>query len=83
MILESTATTEVTPEVLAKAFWGMSSAEQAAFFLALKREVGGDRYAFETQSHYMCKDLCEEGRDALMTLSAPLFMHTLMACNQW
>ena len=83
MIIQSQATAEVTPDVLAKAFWEMDSKEQAAFFRALKKEVEGKRYEFETQSHYMCKGLCEEGRDALMTLSAPLFMHTLMACDKW
>lgn len=41
MKIEVTETTEmaVTPEVLAKAFWGMSDQQQADFFDALAAEV--------------------------------------------
>ena len=83
MILETQSTAEVTPEMLAKAFWDMSTDEQSAFFRALRREVGDNTYGFEMQSHFLEKELCEEGRDALMTLAAPMFMHTLMACDKW
>lgn len=88
MILETQSTTEVTPELLAKAFWDMGATEQARFWSAVKDEATkseGDmaQYRMQVQSHFMCAELSNQGRDALMTLAAPVFMHTLIATNNW
>lgn len=88
MILETQSTAEVTPELLAKAFWNMDASEQARFWTAVNKEVfseDGDlhQHRMDTQSYYLGQKLDAEGRNALMSFAAPLFKHTLMACDKW
>ena len=88
MILETNSTAEVTPELLAKAFWDMEASEQARFWAAVNKEAfstEGDlhQHRMDTQSYFMEKALDDDGRNALMSFAAPLFKHTLMACDKW
>jgi len=56
MKVESTTTQilDVTPQVLAKAFWGMSDCEQADFFDALYDEVAKTKTAYSHGEMQWC-----------------------------
>lgn len=75
------ALVELTPAVLAAAFWGMDSTQQAQVFAELHKL--GDTFSRECQWHYLGKDLEKPGMDdargELMSLAAPLYWHTLRA----
>ena len=47
--MEFTAEIELTPKVLASAFWNMTSEEQAEFFEELGKEIAGDTYHAQIQ----------------------------------
>lgn len=93
--MEATAKIEITPKMMAEAFWNMESTLQVEFFKELAAEIradhdGGNDSAYsngELQWFYVCKDLESKGneaaRDMLMTMASPLYMHTLMACDKW
>lgn len=90
---EVTAQIKLTPELLAKAFWAMNSTEQVAFFDDLAGVISFDQkdgntaaYAMgELQWLYVGHELqkIENGRarSMLMTMAAPVYMHTLMYCE--
>ena len=89
----STATVhvDITPAMMAEAFWGMESGQQVQFFAELARVVradheAGNRHAYslgELQWFFTGASLLEdenrEARDMLMTIAAPLYLHTLRA----
>ncbi len=87
----ATANITLTPSMLAEAFWGMESSQQVEFFAELARVIranheAGNRYAYslgELQWFYTGSQLLEEknreARDMLMTIAAPLYLHTLRA----
>lgn len=89
------ATVKLTPAMMAEAFWELGSGEQAEFFAQLAKVIkadheGGNRSAYslgELQWFYMGDELDQPGnkeaRDMLMTMAAPHYMHTLMACDKW
>lgn len=52
--LEVAGTTEVTPELVARLFWEMSSAQQVEFFASLERLAGID-LCF--QMAYVCSEM--------------------------
>jgi len=84
------ATVCLTPEMLAESFWRMGSDEQIQFFDALAKVIKDDHksgnasaYALgELQWHFVEHDLRKpenrQARDMLMTIAAPLYLHTLM-----
>ena len=92
---EATATVQLTPDMLAQAFWGLGSDGQAEFFAQLAKVIKADQksgntsaYALgELQWFYVGDELDKpenkEARDMLMTMAAPHYMHTLMATGGW
>jgi hypothetical protein len=99
--METTATVNLTPAMMAQAFWGMSDTQQAEFFAELGRVIkadhqGGNTSAYslgELQWHHLGgllhgstyqwwpwpeadRDLA---REVLMSMAAPLYLHTLRA----
>jgi len=86
----ASATVELTPTMLAQAFWGMGSDQQAEFFRELSRIVVAEyaanpkswaRGLGEMQWLYMGEALEKDdtAREMLMAMAAPLYMHTLTA----
>ena len=90
---EVTAQIKLTPELLAKAFWAMSSTEQVAFFDDLAGVIRCDQKDGNTsaynlgdlQWHYVGHELQKpenkQARSMLMTMAAPVYLHTLMYCE--
>lgn len=68
---------KVTPEMMAEAFWKMGSDEQARFFHALSKEIGGDQFHSECQWWYLDDELSKDGRDVLMSIAAPQYLNVL------
>ena len=93
----STATAQVTitPAMMAEAFWQMKSDKQVEFFAllgnAIKADYGeGNRSAYslgELQWFFVGDKLLEPSnklaRDMLMTMAAPLYLHTLRASGEF
>lgn len=77
--MEAQAIVEITPRMLAQAFWDMHDGEQAEFFEILQSiiEKDSDQFHFEMQSFALDKKLSGKGRDALMTLAAPQYLNVL------
>jgi len=84
----ATANVELTPAMMADAFWAMSSSEQIDFFAELAKVIRKDHktntsaYSFgELQWHFVEHELrdkkLKEAREMLMTMAAPLYWHTL------
>lgn len=90
----TTATAEITitPAMMAKAFWGMSSTDQVEFFRELATVIKVDHeqgnssaYSLgELQWFYLGDDMhkSKQARDMLMTMAAPLYLHTLRMAGQ-
>ena len=83
-----TSTIKATPSIMASAFWAMSSIEQAEFFNELALIIQNDNktnanaYSLgELQWHYVGDELDKPknklAREMLMTMAAPLYLHTL------
>lgn len=83
-----TSNVELTPAMMAEAFWAMGSDQQADFFDELARVIREDQktnknaYGLgELQWFFTGSVLREEkfkdARDMLMTMAAPLYLHTL------
>lgn len=86
---------ELTPTVLAKAFWQMGSDQQAEFLTELARVIEEYHEANrprswawslgEMQWYALAKELrgedgrCNKAGEMLMALSAPMYLHTLRA----
>ena len=71
---------EVSPEVMAKAFWGFDAEQQAQFFLALHKEVRGwetKPYGLgEMQWCYMKDEIKKLGKEATeMYLALSVFAY--------
>lgn len=91
----ATAIVDLTPAMLAEAFWRFGSDEQAEFFAELAKVIkadheSGNKSAYslgELQWFYvgdeLKKPVNKEARDMLMTMAAPQYMHTLMATGGW
>lgn len=93
----STATAEIklTPELMAQAFWGMGSDEQVRFLALLGDHIkadheSGNKGAYglgELQWHYVGHELLKpenkQARDMLMTMAAPLYLHTLLYTERY
>lgn len=87
-------TVKLTPAMMAEAFWNLSSGEQADFFdqlaMAIKQDhEGGNTSAYslgELQWYYLGEELerpyNKAAREMLMTMAAPLYMHTLLAIEK-
>ena len=88
----------VTPELLARMFWHMDSAEQAKFFEALHSEIRttcadeSNKWRWmlgefgDGQWYHLGNDLKAntKARGILMAMAAPLYLHTLRATGeQW
>jgi len=75
------ASVDLTPEVLAAAFWSMADDQQAKFFAELHRL--GSNFNREVQWYYLADQLRKPGmdgaRDELMSMAAPHYWHTLNA----
>ena len=92
-MIQATAQLELTPAMLAEAFWAMPSTLQVAFFdelaAIIKRDhQDGNTSAYslgELQWHFVGEELQEtknaQARAMLMTMAAPVYMHTLMYCE--
>ena len=90
MSLTTIPATQLTPELMAQAFWAMSSGEQAQFFAELNKVVNHD-WATKPKSNawslgemqwlYLGDELdkSKPARDMLMAMAAPAYMHTLIA----
>jgi hypothetical protein len=90
----TTVETTLTVEQIAEAFAGLGSNQQAAFFAHVHREFEKRGWWAEQQWHYMCghidgdewlteigTDLRKDAREALMSMAAPLYLHTLRAID--
>jgi hypothetical protein len=72
-----------TPKQLAEAFWNMYDDEQVEFFAELFNAagMGESYYNFELQAFHIHDKIRstenEEAKEALMSLAAPFFYHTL------
>lgn len=87
------AQVQLTPEMLAQAFWAMSSDEQVAFFDDLAAIIRRDHKDGNTSAyamgelqwncvgHELQKTENAWARAMLMTMAAPVYMHTLMYCE--
>ena len=77
--MEFTAEVEITPKILAAAFWNMGSKEQAEFFEELGKEIAGDTYHSQMQWFYLKAELCKStlAKDTFMDMAAPMFWQTL------
>ena len=84
----TTASVELTPAIMAEAFWAMGSQEHTEFFDELSRVIREDHktntkaYSLgELQWFFvgdeLRKDQNKQARDMLMTMAAPLYLHTL------
>lgn len=86
--VQSTVETEINYEIMAKAFWGMGSSEQAKFFECLRQEIAKSQSRDKThlymmgemQWYYMADELKKDGKitpagEMLMAMAAPLFTH--------
>lgn len=87
-MIHAKATVQLTPAMMAEAFWQMGSIQQSEFFDELARVIREDhktnRSAYslgELQWFYvgdeLRKEKNKEARDMLMTMAAPLYLHTL------
>lgn len=92
--MKTTIETTLTVEQIAEAFAVLSSDEQAAFFAHVARHCNKAGFSAELQWHYMCghldgeewltkvdPELAKEGRESLMSMAAPLYLHTLRAID--
>ena len=90
----STAVVQVniTPAMMAEAFWAMESSQQVVFFDELARVIREDHktnssaYSLgELQWFYMAGDMegdkYREPRAVLMSMAAPLYLNTLRAAE--
>lgn len=77
--MEFTAEIELTPKVLASAFWNMTSEEQAEFFEKLGKEIAGDTYHAQVQWFYLEEELRKStlAKDTFMDMAAPMFWQTM------
>ncbi len=77
--MEFIAEIELTPKVLAGAFWGMNSDDQALFFEELGKEIAGDTYHAQMQWFYLEEELHKNilAKDTFMDMAAPMFWQTL------
>ena len=82
------ATVQLTPAMMAEAFWQLGSDEQAKFFAELTKVIHEDHKTNsgaynlgELQWFYVGKELLKqennEARSMLMTMAAPLYLNTL------
>lgn len=83
-----TADIDIPPATLARAFWALGSDEQVEFFAelakAIKADGNGHAYSFgELQWFFVGGELLKPenyvAREMLMTMAAPLYLHTLEA----
>lgn len=86
--ITATASIELTPTMMAEAFWKMGSHIQAEFLDELARVIREDhktnRFAYhygELQWFFLGDELRQDknahAREMLMTMAAPLYLHTL------
>lgn len=77
--MEFTTEIGLTPEILAAAFWNMSSEEQAEFFEELGKEIAGDTYHSQIQWFSLEEELRKSAlaKDTFMDMAAPMFWQTL------
>lgn len=84
----ATASVQVTPAILAEAFWAMGSGQQVEFFDELARVIREDHktntsaYGLgELQWFFVGDELLQKKNDqaraVLMTMAAPLYLNTL------
>jgi hypothetical protein len=89
-MIHATATVQLTPAMMAEAFWQMASSQQVEFFDELARVIREDHktntsaYSLgELQWFFVGDELLKpknsEARSMLMTMAAPLYLHTLRA----
>jgi len=85
-MIEVTHEVQITPNVLAKAFWDMPSDKQVEFFEELKKVIQEDHLtnssaygSGELQWYYLAGEMknSPNAKDMLMTLAAPLYLSTL------
>lgn len=91
--MEATANVTITPQMLARAFWAMGSDQQVEFFHELSNVIAEDHKTNssaysqgELQWHYTGHELLKNenktARGMLMTMAAPLYLHTLRYAGQ-
>jgi hypothetical protein len=84
MKMEVQAHLEITPKMMAQAFWSMGSEQQAQFFEELSNEINGDTYHANCQWFYLGDDLRknDKARSMLMDIAAPLYLEVLRATGE-
>jgi len=86
--MKSVVDVEITPEMMAQAFWDMDTIKQAEFFDSLAKVVAKDSGSSSSiQWYYLGRHLLENGnqasaREMLMSMAAPLYLHTLTATGE-
>lgn len=83
-MIEVVTEVEITPEMMAKAFWSMGSEQQAKFFEALSAEINGDTYHANCQWFFLGDELKsnDKARSMLMDIAAPLYLSVLRATGE-
>lgn len=77
---EITVTTEITPALMAKAFWDMSCEEQAEFFAELAKLTKDDLFHAQTQWLWMAESIKESGNKDAVTC---FLSFTAFAYDYW
>jgi hypothetical protein len=86
--MEAIAKVNITPQILAQAFWAMCSVEQVEFFGELyfviledhktnKNAYGQGELQWFHTAEELLKNENKTARSMLMTMAAPLYLHTL------
>lgn len=80
-MVELSAKVQLSPDVLAAAFWNMADDQQAQFFAELHKL--GSNFNREMQWYYLAEKMRKPGmdgaRDELMSMAAPHYWHTMNA----
>lgn len=85
---EATTSVNITPQMMADAFWDMGTDEQAEFFAALNKVIQHDlatkpkswAWGLGELQWYHLGDTLNQNKDAremLMAMAAPLYLNTL------
>jgi hypothetical protein len=86
MEAQTTVQIRITPSMMAEAFWNMGSEQQLEFFEHLATVIKEDHktntmaYSMGALQWYFLGDEMrtnKQARDMLMTMAAPLYLHTL------
>lgn len=86
---QATVQVQITPKMMAQAFWSMDSELQTEFFNELASVISQDHESGNTSAyslgelqwfyvgHELLKPSNKQAKDMLMKMAAPMYLHTL------